>query len=115
MVHAKNAVVQELYIVASMLKDYKIPMVPWAIYNAAKEMADIESGLKALKETMAKVVGAKLSSGDRRSLGRRFWDAHKDILKSITRSYTCSTRPNELSNGCRMKGLKGSASGCLTL
>jgi hypothetical protein len=43
----------------------------------------MESGLKALKETMAKAVGAKLSSGDRRSPGRRFWDAHKDILKSI--------------------------------
>ena len=32
---------------------------------------------------MATIVGEKLSSGDRRSPGRRFWDAHKDILKSI--------------------------------
>jgi hypothetical protein len=66
------------------LKDYKIPMVPWGIYNAAKEMADMESGLKAFKdEAMAAVVRAKLSSGDRRSIGRRYWNAHKDILKSI--------------------------------
>jgi hypothetical protein len=84
MVHAKNAVVQEL--VASTLKNYKIPMVPWVIYNKAKEVADMESGLKAFKETMAKIVGEKLSSRDRRSLGRRFWDAHKDILKSIVHS-----------------------------
>jgi hypothetical protein len=81
MVHAKNEVAQEL--VASTLKDYKIPMVPWVIYDAAKEMADMESGLKAFKETMATTAGAKLSSGDRRSLGRRYWNAHKDILKSI--------------------------------
>jgi malonyl CoA-acyl carrier protein transacylase len=84
MAHAKNAVVQEL--VASTLKKYKIPMVPWVIYNAAKEVevvAGMESELKAFNETMAKAVGAELSSGDRRSLARRFWDAHKDILKSI--------------------------------
>jgi hypothetical protein len=81
MVHARNAMVQE--IVASTLQDYKIPMVPWGIYNAAKEMDGMESGLKAFKETMAKIVGAQLSSSDRRSLGRRYWDAHKDILKSI--------------------------------
>jgi hypothetical protein len=81
MVHAKNAVVQE--IAASMLKKYKIPMVPWVICNAAKEMADMESGLKAFKETMAKTVGAKLSSGGRRSFGRRFWGAHKDIFIDV--------------------------------
>jgi hypothetical protein len=82
MVHAKNAMAQE--IVASTLQDYKIPMVPWKIYNAAKEMDGMESGLKAFKdETMAKIVGALLPSSDRRSLGRRYWDAHKDILKSI--------------------------------
>jgi hypothetical protein len=81
MAHAKNAMVQE--IVASALQDYKIPMVPWGIYNAAKEMGGMESGLKAFKETMAKIVGALLSSSDRRSPGRRYWDAHKDILKYI--------------------------------
>ena len=81
MVHAKNAVLQEL--VASTLRDYKTPVVPWAIYNAAKEVGDMESGLKAFKEAMAAITGAMLSSGDRRSLGRRYWNAHKDILKSI--------------------------------
>jgi hypothetical protein len=82
MLHANNAVLQEL--VASTLMAYKIPMVPWVICNAAKEMADMESGLKAFKETMTTIVGAKLTSGDRRrSPGRRFWDVHKDILKSI--------------------------------
>jgi hypothetical protein len=55
MVHAKNEVLQEL--VASTLRDYKIPM--------------------------ATITGAVLTSGDRRSLGRRYWNAHKDILKSI--------------------------------
>jgi hypothetical protein len=58
-------------------------MVPWRIYNAAKEMDGMESGLKTFKETMAKIVGEQLSSSDRRSPGRRYWDAHKDILKSI--------------------------------
>jgi hypothetical protein len=70
MAHARNAMVQE--VVASTLRDYKIPVVPWGVYNAAKEMGDMESGLKAFKETMAKVVGAQLSSSDRRSLGRRY-------------------------------------------
>jgi hypothetical protein len=81
MVHAKNAVLQEL--VASTLRDYKIPVVPWVIYNAAKEVGDMESGLKAFKAAMAAITGAVLSSGDRRSPGRRYWNAHKDILKSI--------------------------------
>jgi hypothetical protein len=39
-VHAKNARVQEMG--ASMLLDYKIPMVPWKVYNAATEMYTIE-------------------------------------------------------------------------
>jgi hypothetical protein len=51
MVHAKNAVLQEL--VASTLKGYEIPMVPRRIYKADKEMARwrtyMEPGLKAFK------------------------------------------------------------------
>jgi hypothetical protein len=54
MVHAKNAVAQE--ILASTLQDYKIPMVPWKIYNAAKEVDGMESGLKAFKEAVAKIA-----------------------------------------------------------
>ena len=69
MVHANNAMVQEM--AASTLQDYKIPVVPWKIYNAAKELDGMESGLKASKKALAKAVGASLSSGDRRSLGRR--------------------------------------------
>jgi hypothetical protein len=46
-------------------------------------MADMEKGLKAFKETMATIVGAKLSSDERRFLGRKYWNGHKDILKSI--------------------------------
>jgi hypothetical protein len=71
--------------VASTLQDYKIPVVPWKIYDAAKELGGMESGLKAFKKTFAKIVGATLSSGDRRSLGRRHWEVqvHGDILKSI--------------------------------
>ena len=46
-------------------------------------MGDMESGLKAFKAAMAAITGAVLSSGDRRSPGRRYWNAHKDILKSI--------------------------------
>jgi len=80
-VHAKNARVQEM--VASMLLDYKIPMVPWKVYKAATEMNTIEKGLHEFKKTFAKIVGATLSSEDRRSLGRRHWNVHGDILKSI--------------------------------
>jgi hypothetical protein len=47
-------------------------VVPWVIYNAAKEVGDMESGLKAFKEARWQ-----------RSLGRRYWNVHKDILKSI--------------------------------
>jgi hypothetical protein len=68
MVHAKNATVQEM--VASTLLDYKIPVVPWKIYNAATELNTMGSGLNAFKKTFAKIVGATLSSGDRRSLRR---------------------------------------------
>ena len=32
---------------------------------------------------MATIVGAKLASGDRRAIGRRYWNTHKDFLKSI--------------------------------
>jgi hypothetical protein len=46
-------------------------------------MADMETGLKAFKDTMATIVGAKLASGDRRATGRRYWNTHKDFLKSI--------------------------------
>jgi hypothetical protein len=81
MVHAKNAVLQEL--VASTLKGYEIPMVPRRTYKAAKEMADMGTGLKTFKDTMAAVVGGKLTSGDRRAIGRRYWNTHKDFLKSI--------------------------------
>jgi hypothetical protein len=42
MVHAKNATVQE--VVASTLQDYKIPVVPWKIYNAATELITMENG-----------------------------------------------------------------------
>jgi hypothetical protein len=81
MVHAKNATAQEM--VASTLLDYKIPMVPWKTYNAATELNTMEKGLNAFKKTFAKIVGATLPSGDRRSLGRRHWEVHGDILKSI--------------------------------
>jgi hypothetical protein len=81
MVHAKNAAVQEM--VASTLLDYKIPMVPWKIYNAATELNTMGSGLNAFKKAFAKIVGATLPSGDRRPLGRRHWEVHGDILKSI--------------------------------
>jgi hypothetical protein len=94
MVHAKNAVLQEL--VASTLRDYKIPMAPWVVYNAVNEIGDMESGLKAFKEVMAKITGAVLSSGDRRSLGRRYWNAHKDILKCIAGDETMAAhRPTD--------------------
>jgi hypothetical protein len=43
----------------------------------------MERGLNAFKKTFAKIVGVSLSSGDRRSLGRRHWEVHGDILKSI--------------------------------
>jgi hypothetical protein len=59
MVHAKNAVLQEM--VASTLNGHEITMVPRRIYKAAKEMADMETGLKAVKDAMATAVRAKLS------------------------------------------------------
>ena len=43
----------------------------------------METGLKAFKDTMAAAVGANLASGDRRAIGRRYWNTHKDFLKSI--------------------------------
>jgi hypothetical protein len=46
-------------------------------------MADMETGLKAFRDTMTTAVGAKLASGDRRAIGRRYWNTHKDFLKSI--------------------------------
>jgi hypothetical protein len=81
MVHAKKAAVQEM--VASTLLDYKIPVVPWKTYNAATELNTMERELNAFKKTFAKVVGATLPSGDRRSPARRHWEVHGDILKSI--------------------------------
>jgi hypothetical protein len=83
MVHAKSAVLQEM--AASTLNGYEIPMVSPKLYKAAKEMADINNGIKAFKDEMAPVVGAKLSSNDRRSLARRYWNTHKDFLTSIAR------------------------------
>jgi hypothetical protein len=44
MVHAKNAVLQEM--VASTLSGHEIPMVSRKIYKAAKEMADMENSLR---------------------------------------------------------------------
>jgi hypothetical protein len=41
MMHAKNATVQEM--VASVLLDYEIQMVPWKVYNAATEMNTVEN------------------------------------------------------------------------
>jgi hypothetical protein len=45
-------------------------------------MDGMESGLKAFKETMAKLWGhsSRRATGD---LLGRYWDAHKDILKYI--------------------------------
>ena len=68
MVHARSAVMQE--IVASALGGHKIPMVEQKLYKAAKEMADINKGLRVFKDDMATVSGAKLSANDRRSLAR---------------------------------------------
>ena len=81
MVHAKSAVMQE--IVASALGGHKIPMVEQKLYKAAKEMADINKGLIAFKDDMAAVTGAKLSTNDRRSLARRFWNKNKEMLCEI--------------------------------
>jgi hypothetical protein len=82
MVHAKSAVLQEM--VASTLSGHEIPMVSPKLYKAPKEMADIENGTKAFKDEMATIVGAKLSTNDRRSLtARRYWSTHKDFLTSI--------------------------------
>jgi hypothetical protein len=53
------------------------------IYTAAKEVAGMETGLKAFRDAIATVVGAKLASGDRRAIGRRYWNTNKDFLKSI--------------------------------
>ena len=53
------------------------------IYKAAKEMADINKGLRASKDDMTTVSGAKLSANDRRSLARRFWNTNKEILCEI--------------------------------
>jgi hypothetical protein len=83
MAHAKNAVAQEMVVASTLQGYYKTPVVPWEIYNATKELDGMESGLKAFKKAFAKAVGAALSSGDRRSLGRRHWEVHGDILKSI--------------------------------
>jgi hypothetical protein len=71
MVHAKNAVLQEL--VASTLKGYKIPVVPWRIYKAAKEMADMERDwAQDIQGYDGSDCGGKSRvSGDRRSIGRR--------------------------------------------
>jgi hypothetical protein len=44
----------------------------------------METGLKAFKDTMAAAVGANLASGDRRAIGRRYWNTHKGFLKSIS-------------------------------
>jgi hypothetical protein len=46
-------------------------------------MADINNGIKTFRDEMATAVGAKLSSNDRRSLARRYWNTHKDFLCSI--------------------------------
>ena len=81
MVHARSAVMQE--IVASALGGHKIPMVEQKLYKAAKEMADINKGLRAFKDDMATVSGAKLSANDRRSLARRFWNTNKEMLCEI--------------------------------
>jgi hypothetical protein len=54
-----------------------------AIYKAAKEMADINNGIRAFKDDMTTIAGAKLSSTDRRSLARRYWNTHKDFLCEI--------------------------------
>jgi hypothetical protein len=103
MVHAKTAVMQEL--VASTLRNCKTPVVPWRLCNAAnKEVADMERGLRAFKEAMAKVVGEKLSSNERRSPGLRYWNGHKDILKSIADA-------GELIGGTPPHRLGGSPSG----
>jgi hypothetical protein len=75
MIHARNAVLQES--VASTLAHYKIPMVRWPLYNAAREMATMEKGMADFKGKMMTAVGAKLTSEDRRSLGRRYWNIHK--------------------------------------
>ena len=58
-------------------------MVEPKLYKAAKEMADINKGLRAFKDDMATVSGAKLSANDRRSLARRFWNTNKEILCEI--------------------------------
>jgi hypothetical protein len=81
MVHTRSAVLQE--VVANTLGGHKIPMVAPKLYKAAKEMADINNGLKAYKDDMATISGAKLSSNDPRSLARRYWNTHKDILCEI--------------------------------
>jgi hypothetical protein len=83
MVHARSAVLQEM--VASTLGGHKIPMVEPKLYayKAANEMADINKGLRAPKDDMATVSGAKLSTNDRRSLARRFWNTNKAILCEI--------------------------------
>jgi hypothetical protein len=78
MVHAKSAVLQEM--VASTLSGHEIPMVSPKLYKAAKEMADIENGIKALKDEMAAVEGAKLSTNDRRSLARRLLEHAQGLL-----------------------------------
>jgi hypothetical protein len=77
-VHAKSAVLQET--VASTLSGYEIPMVSPKLHKAAKEMADINNGIKTSKDEMATAMGAKLSSNDRRLLARRYWNTHKDFL-----------------------------------
>jgi hypothetical protein len=61
----------------------KLALCGIQLYKAAKEMADINNGLRAFKDDMATISGAKLSSNDRRSLARKYWNTHKDILCEI--------------------------------
>jgi hypothetical protein len=81
MVRAESAVLQEM--VASTLNGHEIPMVSPKLYKATKEMADINNGIRAFKDEMAAVVGAGLSSNDRRSPARRYWNTNRDYLTSI--------------------------------
>jgi hypothetical protein len=101
MIHARNTVQQEL--VAITLAHYKIPMVQWSLHNAAREMATMKNGMADFKgEVMAVVVvGAKLTSEDRWSLGcrysRRMEDVDSELMKefNITDWAVASPEQNE--------------------
>jgi hypothetical protein len=83
MVHTMSAVLQEIHGGEHVGRTQDPNGVTEAIYKAAKEMADINNGLRAFKDGMATITGAKLPSNDRRSLARRYWNTHKDILCEI--------------------------------